>query len=161
MNLQLNLLIRSTLNLLTSLFIEEPEETFKYQLVKKSSGDTTHYLYYYKKMRTDDNLFMEYKLLTKDDKIVELINYPYLEIVDTLYVQDKNRKYRLMKYEVVNPPADGDGAVLFNEEYGVMANIDYGWLGREILTNWNGKELSDDIVTAFLSDSIARATKRK
>ena len=143
----------------THFFIDEPRDTFKQQLVKKFIGDTIYYQYYDKEIGTDDNFAIGYKFIQKDNGLLELIEDPAYQLVDTLDIRDKDKNYRLMKYEVVNPPADGDGAILFSQEYGKMAEISYDWLLRDILTKWDGKEIDKDVVLMFSSDSIARKTK--
>ena len=65
----------------------------------------------------------------------------------------------MSKYEIINPPADGSGAILFSLEYGKMPEISYDWYLRDILTKWDGKEVDKDIISIFLSDSIAWQTE--
>jgi hypothetical protein len=144
---------------LTHFVINEPRDTFKQKLVIKSIEDTVYYQYF-EFIKGEDNFIVAYKFLNKDDESLELIDDDYLDyqIVDTLHITtDENIK--LMKYELVNPPADSEGALLFNQKYGKMADINYGWVERDILTKWGEEEIGIETVSSLLSDSIARKTK--
>lgn len=124
----------------------------EYTLVKEQKGDSLlSFRYYYKlsKLQVSYDFNIKnggFKLIQKKHEEDKLI------VVDTFETKIESEKIQVFKYEVENPPIDGQGAVLFSRKYGKIADISYSWWNYYILNIWNGEKISKELKDILFAD---------
>ena len=117
-------------------------------LVKTISGDTTTFTYFdsllSKKSRT-------YSIVKSKNGSYELLKYAHLGFVNQFIGPDS---ILLLKFEELNPPMDGDGAVILNPELGEIATYSYTWGNCTIMTKRNGVKIPEELIEILFSDSL-------
>ncbi|SFU05481.1 hypothetical protein SAMN04489724_3663 [Algoriphagus locisalis] len=116
--------------------------------IKTISEDTITFTYFdsllSKKSRT-------YSLLKTTKGSYELLNNSYLGYVNKFIALDS---ILLLKYEFLDPPMDGDGAVILNPELGEIANYSYTWGNSFLISKFNGYAIPKQLTEILLSDSM-------
>jgi hypothetical protein len=128
------------------------------RLIKSSINDTIKFEYLTEinnngRDTTISNDFQFYHHLEEFHEI----NVAGLECVDTFSLPVLDSIIRIFKFEFIDPPIDGEGALLFNPRFGLIANVSYAWGNKHILSDWEGlhKSLFDSLAIRLLTtDSI-------
>ncbi|MCE7056572.1 hypothetical protein LZF95_17950 [Algoriphagus sp. AGSA1] len=118
-------------------------------LIKSTFGDTTTFSYF-------DSLMAEkyrsYSLVKSQNGSFELLKHPHLRSVNEFKGLDS---ILYLKYEFINPPMDGDGAVILNPELGEIASYSYTWGNSFLLTKYNGQQVPQELIETLFSDSLS------
>lgn len=60
----------------------------------------------------------------------DLLEKSHYILTDTLHTNYSNYNSTVYKYEILNPPCDGDLTLVFSEEFGLIERFNEGWKGR-------------------------------
>ena len=141
------------------MFKNGPFRLHKQILIKQFTKDSTSYSYYDSLGTT---LLRSYSLITDNDQIEINTNYPtsdYGNRLGLVYEENTIDTLQLLKYQILNPPLDGDGAIVICPEYGIVGQYSYTWRISNILTKWGEQEVPSQLVGILNSDKFISTTK--
>jgi hypothetical protein len=109
-----------------------------------------------------NTLLNSYVLYNKPDQLELIVAYPNgdwgysVELVANYYAFDS---LQFLKFQILNPQLDGDGAIVVSPELGVVGNYSYSWGIQNILTKWGEQKPASQIVEILKHDKFSRNTK--
>lgn len=65
----------------------------------------------------------------------------------------------VLKFQILNPPLDGDGAIVIYPEFGIVGRYSYTWGISKILTKWGDQKISSQLVHILNEDRFSHTTK--
>ncbi|MDR7131111.1 hypothetical protein J2X69_003471 [Algoriphagus sp. 4150] len=119
------------------------------KLIKSTFGDTATFIYFDSLM---GEKYRSYSLVKSQNGSYKLLKHRHLGYVNEFIVLDS---ILLLKYESIDPPMDGDGALILNPEFGEIANYSYTWENSLLLTKYDGIRIPNELIEELFSDSIS------
>ncbi len=130
---------------------------YYYKLVIESISDSLTKFFYFK----DTSIKIQVDYQIKVEEFDKNHNADLLEKVDTIELNINNELFRLMKYEEIAPPIDGEGCDIFSEKYGFVASASYSWGGKLILTKWGDETFPLTLKDSLLADNVRYLKRNK
>jgi hypothetical protein len=148
---------------------ESPSNHYERILIKEYLSDSTirykyihplrnEYSYNYEFIFNDNDLKLQKAYSLKSDS--SEYEEDKMVVVDTFEFFLFDKKIKAFKYELENPPIDGESCEIFNIVYGQIARGSYSWITKTILASWEGRITESELKTQIIGDSI-KILKRK
>lgn len=140
------------------MFKNGPFRLHKQVLIKQVTKDSTNYTYY-------DSLgttrLMSYSLIEDNGKIEIKTNHSgeWGNSLGLVYKNTVLDSLQFLKFQILNPPLDGDGAIVIYPEFGIVGRYSYTWGISEILTKWGDQKITSQFVDILNEDRFSHTTK--
>lgn len=66
---------------------------------------------------------------------------------------------QVLKFQILNPPLDGDGAIVIYPEFGIVGRYSNIWGISKILIKWGDQKISSQLVDILNEDRFSHTTK--
>lgn len=121
---QIDSIVKHSYQLDSVLYIEDSA------LIKENALNDYKFKVLYYQSINKDTLYSTYfnndSVLTSESEYI---------LIDTLVIYNVDFSFKIYKYEIPNPPCDGDLTLFFNEKLGLIERYNKGWQGRFTINN--------------------------
>lgn len=106
-------------------YFQSKDSLRKHIYIKDADGQMDYKSVYYQSLNKDTLYFRQYDTVLKSEECYVLL--------DSLGIELPSGSLFVAKYEIENPPCDGDLTLFFNDEYGLIERYNEGWMSRVTL----------------------------